>query len=966
MAGDGQQDRQNETVGHGRLRCHFISNTHWDREWKYSSERTRFGLVQMLDLLLDIFRQYPEYKHFHLDSQTIPVLDYLEIRPEREGELRDLVSSGRLAIGPWFCLPDEFCVSGDSLVRNLLLGHRIARRFGRVTKTGYTPFSWGQISQMPQIYRGFGIEMMMFYRGINSRVAPHSEFVWEGPDGTRILASRLSAKPRYNAWYLLQRPAYWGVPLASVHDFEQRWADGSGLFRLADKAHAWLDWQLLHPRHDYDPSVMPDAACQALREQDGDWRTAHRLWSCGHDGSFPDARELRLMADAQQAIKDQADVFHSTFEAFQAGVQAGQHADWPVVRGEMRHTYTAGSTSALLGWILSARTYLKQDNHRTERLLTTLAEPLAAFARLWGASYPRAFLDRAYQLLLTNHTHDGIGGVGRDVVHADMLGRSRQAREIGTCVMEHALAALAGSVDVSNMDPHDVALLVYNAMPQVRSDVLALELDTPAEWNTADFEIVDEMGRPVAYQRIGTPLRCESGVHNPHDVQLYFVGQRHQLRVEVRDLPACGYRVYQVRPRSRLKPTQPATLCTGPQTMSNEHLTVTINANGTLDVLHHSTGRRYTQLGYLRDSGATGTAWEHQPPAHERVFTTLNEQARVARICDGALECRFRIELDWDLPVGLVDDGRRRSDQLVTVPVVHEVTLRRGIPWVEIVTTVENTVRDHYLRVSFPSRLAAGAIAAGAPFDVVSRPIATPDYSQFDDVPQTEQPWQGFVSVADGEAGLALLGDGLRAYEAHDDPDRTVSLTLLRAFALRFYVPDRVDDPELARSAQCPGAQSFRYGILPHAGAWQTAGLWSAAEMFNTPLVAAQFAPTQYGGRPRVGSFCEVQPDSLHVSAVKESESGAGVVVRLFNPTGDAVPARVRLGGGHGGPSPVTSPLAHSIGRGVLPADVGPRWRGIRRVTLEETPMDELAVDENGWVSVPVERKQIVTLEFLR
>ena len=141
-----------------RIQCHFISNTHWDREWRYSAQRTRYMLVCMLDMLFDIFQKEPGFKYFHLDSQTLPLQDYLEARPERADLVRNYVSMGRLQIGPWFCLPDEFCVGGESLLRNLLLGHRIARRFGQVSKTGYSPFSWGQISQIPQIYRGFGID----------------------------------------------------------------------------------------------------------------------------------------------------------------------------------------------------------------------------------------------------------------------------------------------------------------------------------------------------------------------------------------------------------------------------------------------------------------------------------------------------------------------------------------------------------------------------------------------------------------------------------------------------------------------------------------------------------------------------------------------------------------------------------------------------------------------------------------
>ncbi len=204
----------------------------------------------------------------------------------------------------------------------------------------------------------------------------------------------------------------------------------------------------------------------------------------------------------------------------------------------------------------------------------------------------------------------------------------RGEREISTCLLESSLAAIAGSVDVRDMDAEDIALLVYNASPSARTDVTALVLDTPASWgNQDDFDILDELGRPVVYQRIGLPRLNQTGVHNPHDVQLFFQGKRQVTRLAVEELPVCGYRVYRVMRRARRKVRQPTSLCTEPQTMSNEYLTVTINPNGTLDVLCHATRQPYRGLGYFRDSGATGTAWEHQSPARDRVFTTLNERA---------------------------------------------------------------------------------------------------------------------------------------------------------------------------------------------------------------------------------------------------------------------------------------------------------------------------------------------------
>jgi alpha-mannosidase len=121
------------------LTIHLVSHTHWDREWYLTHEQFRFRLVALVDRLLDLLDANPDYKHFHLDGQTIVLEDYLEIRPEQEPRLRKAIEEGRILIGPWYVMPDEFLVSGEALVRNLLRGHRISREFGTPMPVGYLP-----------------------------------------------------------------------------------------------------------------------------------------------------------------------------------------------------------------------------------------------------------------------------------------------------------------------------------------------------------------------------------------------------------------------------------------------------------------------------------------------------------------------------------------------------------------------------------------------------------------------------------------------------------------------------------------------------------------------------------------------------------------------------------------------------------------------------------------------------------
>jgi alpha-mannosidase len=85
----------------------------------------------------------------------LPVEDYLEARPERRPDLERLVRAGRLFLGPWYALADEYLVSPEALIRNLSLGMRLAREFGPIMSEGYVPDAFGHIAQLPQILQGF-------------------------------------------------------------------------------------------------------------------------------------------------------------------------------------------------------------------------------------------------------------------------------------------------------------------------------------------------------------------------------------------------------------------------------------------------------------------------------------------------------------------------------------------------------------------------------------------------------------------------------------------------------------------------------------------------------------------------------------------------------------------------------------------------------------------------------------------
>ncbi|MGA2521624.1 MAG: hypothetical protein ABSG81_12510, partial [Acidimicrobiales bacterium] len=137
----------------GPLQVAIVPHTHWDREWYEPFQTFRLKLVKMLDGLLSLLESDPSYARVLLDGQMAVVDDYLAIRPENEGRIRALAAAGRLSMGPWYILMDEFLVSGETIVRDLQMGMLRGSAFGTTMEVGYLPDMFGHVTQMPQILR---------------------------------------------------------------------------------------------------------------------------------------------------------------------------------------------------------------------------------------------------------------------------------------------------------------------------------------------------------------------------------------------------------------------------------------------------------------------------------------------------------------------------------------------------------------------------------------------------------------------------------------------------------------------------------------------------------------------------------------------------------------------------------------------------------------------------------------------
>ena len=365
----------------------LVPHTHWDREWYAPFDEFRERLVAMMDTLIELGNA--GFPHFHLDGQTAMIDDYLAVRPEREADIRRLAGDGRLSAGPWVTQMDEFLVSGESHLRNLERGLARAGELGRALRVGYLPDQFGHIGQMPQILAHEGIDRAVVWRGVPKEI-DRTQFWWEAPDGSRVLAEYLAFG------YSL------GWDIEKQQDPEQL---AASLRRKAEH-------------------VAPFLASNRM------------LITVGADHTGPDATLPERLAIADEHLPGMTVRIGSLSDHLDARTDDGL----PSRRGELR----SSARAHLLPNVYSARMQQKRERGRVEALVERYAEPLAAVVP--GFDWPADELDRAWTLLLWNGAHDSVCGCSHDQVARDVDARYAEARAIGEAVIARALEGLGSAM----------------------------------------------------------------------------------------------------------------------------------------------------------------------------------------------------------------------------------------------------------------------------------------------------------------------------------------------------------------------------------------------------------------------------------------------------------------------------------------------------------------------------------------
>ncbi len=862
---------------------HVVPNTHWDREFRESFEKTRDHLVEMMDRTIDIMLKDPSYKYYVLDAHCLLLDDYLDMRPEMTETVTKLLQERRLLIGPWYTLPDTPNVGAEALARNFLWARKFAQRFGvEVMKSGYTPCNWGQPSQLPQIFSQLGIDSALFYRGIS----PHecdAEFIWEAPDGSEIIGHRFALFARYNWYYFVFRPVTYGI---DPYDKKYRLGNfGEATFRHAnceDGVQNLGNFAVLNPDGQaYREDQLMPALERLLGMEASHFLAPYFLAMHGHDVSVAHPMDTRVIDDINKK-QDRFKVVISTPELYMAKVREHLKGRTDVKRlyGERRMNLKEGFWTYLLPATISARTYLKMTNARTERMLVSEAEPLATMAMLAGRPYPARALEKAWRFLLDCHTHDAIAGCAPDDVCADIEFRLRQSRDLSEVVSMRSMQHLAKNLNLAHRAPDAANVVLFNPLPFARNEAVRFEVCFPADQKPQGLRLTDAEGREIEYQSLG--VKADGFfIDSVWDVPKNTDVVKCTVIAQVNDIPACGYTTLYAEPLKKPSRTY-GSMSASPNVLENNFVRLEVRPNGSATIYSKETGKTYGPLNYFLDEGVAGNAWKHDSPANHTRHNTLGAQAQLALVRDGALEATIEARLSLRIPVDL--ENREAPDGRYTeIPITTTYTLRRDDPLVYVKTDVDNTARDHWMRAIFTSGVETDLVKAETHFDLTERRVPLPDcHDWVEDVSGTAF-MQSMVSLSDGKDGFTLMSEGLLEYEVFDKPGRPVALTLLRAMWIKLEVSEEKKQVLPDQGMQCPGPHTFHYALYPHRGDCLSAQALRHAARRRVPVHVAQVGRTD-GALPLRQSLLDASASDVVVMSIKKAEDSNRLIVRGYNP----------------------------------------------------------------------------------
>lgn len=846
-----------------KRKIHVIPHSHWDREWYFTTSRSKVYLMKDLGDVLNTLENDPEFKYFMVDAQGSLLDDYIKWRPQDKERISKLVNDGRLVIGPWYTQTDQLVISGESIVRNMYYGMKRCESFGKYMNVGYVPDSFGQSGNMPQIYRQFGIEDTLFWRGVSDDMVKHTDYNWRGDDGSVVFTTQIPF-----GYYI-----------------------GGNIPEEPEENEEF--WQK-----------------ECLEKAGGRSATRHIYFPNGFDQA-PVRTNLPQLVKERNEKDPENEYVISCIEDYIKDVKS-ENPELEEVQGELviaKHMRIHKS-------IFSSRSDLKVMNTQIQNYVTNVMEPLLTISYNLGNEYPHEAVAEIWKLLFENAAHDSIGSCISDTANEDVYVRYKQARDIAVNLVELHSRLIATNVK----NDADMTFTAINTLPQKRKDTVIVKTYVPG----GKFAIIDEKGNDVDYTIIKsrdlTDYVLSQTIMLDPSRKFYVPDQVLEVTMAIKanDVPALGYVQYSIDTQ---KDSHKETA--DKKVLENKYYTIEVEENGSLTIVDKANNVTYKNQGILVENGDDGDSFNYSPPRKDmEVFS--NESKCTVKISGSDIYDQAEIHFDMIVPADL--DERAEGKVSVTMLVDMTVALRKDSKVIDFNVKVDNKGLSHRLCVLFDSQIVSAFNYADQQFGLIKRPnyyekemklymesmnnktekkagiqeLANwaNDQSTWQEPPISIEPTQSYVSLTDGKTGIAVIPQGVREYEVLDDSK--IRLTLFRTYGFMgkenlIYRPGRASGERIIETpaAQLLKEMEFNFGFTSYAGDINDSDIDTLAKQYNTNLEVYTYAEFLNGRlifsqreiegqNAKIHSLFETE-GNLVVSAVKKAEEDDGYIIRLYN-----------------------------------------------------------------------------------
>lgn len=846
-----------------KRKVHVVPHSHWDREWYFTTSRSKVYLMKDLKDVLDTLESNPDFKYFMVDAQGSLLDDYIKWMPQDKDRITKLVKEKKLVIGPWYTQTDQLVISGESIVRNMYYGMKRCETFGGYMNVGYVPDSFGQSGNMPQIYKEFGIEDTLFWRGVSDDMVNHTDYNWRGDDGSVVFTTQIPFG-YYIGGNIPEDPK-------QSEEFWQKECFEKAGGRSATK-------------HIYFPNGFDQAPIRT---------------------NLPEIIKERNEKDPEN------EYVISCIEDYIKDVKS-ENPELEEVSGELviaKHMRIHKS-------IFSSRSDLKVMNTQIQNYVTNVMEPLLTLSYNLGNDYPHEAVGEIWKLLFENAAHDSIGSCISDTANEDVYVRYKQARDIAVNLVELHSRLIATSVK----NDAEMTFTLINTLPQKRNDTVVVKTYIPG----GNFAILDEKGNKVDYTVIEsrdlTDYVLSQTIKLDPSRKFYVPSQVLEATIAIKtsDVPAFGYVQYTLDTKGNS-----AKNLEKKNILENEFYAINVEEDGSLTITDKENNVTYKNQGVLVENGDDGDSFNYSPPRKDlEVFSNKSEcsvEVSGSDIYDQAV-IKFNMVVPKDL------EERAEGKVSVNLPITMTVALRKDSKVIDFNVHVDNKGLSHRLCVLFDSQIVSSFNYADEQFGSIKRPnyyekemklyMASAenktekktgvqelanwanDQSTWQEPPISIEPTQSYVSLTDGKQGIAVIPQGVREYEVLDD--HMIRLTLFRTYGFMgkenlIYRPGRASGERIIETpaAQLLKEMDFAFGFTTYASDINEANVDTLAKAYNTNIEVYTYAEFLNGRlifsqREIEGtkesrySLFETE-NKLVVSAMKKAEDNDGYIIRLFN-----------------------------------------------------------------------------------